>query len=743
MNQISAPPYDKTGRRADSPMREEARLSTEVPLNGHISHGLPTPANDVPSSGFTAVNGDSHLYPSFRPDESARPPVAMTNGDHRPQDRPAPYPGPGAYPNHGWQPDERRPDEVDINRARPESPGLGKRKRADSRSNGAREDARDEFQYSRGYQSPKRRMMVLNSGGIGATEKLAEARSFSDGGGDLPEATTGTYERDPTPTARWDNASPPPQPRPEVEAELAKAAQAFAATDKAPLPAQHSASPPDDDRYDRSRSQQYTPEAGDAQAGDSSDPKKRKRNFSNRTKTGCHTCRSRKKKCDEGKPICENCKRGAFECGGYGPKPPGGAKISAARTNLHIQSKPQYEAPQPFYDARHHRPPSPRPPPHWDAVRPDPYSAPYRYAQPGPMDARPPSSRDSWAGRPPAWAGPEHPQYMHERLPPPVELAGIPPPPPPGHIHSYPHDPRGPPPGAWAQPPSLPHYRAPPGPPTVISSRESVTTSHSGHATSLPGFPSHGPPTDRTKMMTGQPYRHFIDDELIRDRQSCRRAVESYNQACAASSTASDAEKVRHFRSIRDPRARTFSETMVTTWQGPTGTCGSRTIVESPFTCEYGYNVNLGNDVVIQANCVMQDACTISIGDRTIVGPNVKFYCMTASVDSGLRKGSQGMFLAGAIKVEEDCFIGADVIIMPFRTIGKGAVVGAGSVVTKDVAPFTIVAGNPAKPVRKRIEPGPNVDNHDHDIQEQNEKMIQLMKENRVATTRDGILQSA
>lgn len=183
--------------------------------------------------------------------------------------------------------------------------------------------------------------------------------------------------------------------------------------------------------------------------------------------------------------------------------------------------------------------------------------------------------------------------------------------------------------------------------------------------------------------MTGQPYRHFIDDELIRDRQSCRRAVESYNQACAASSTASDAEKVRHFRSIRDPRARTFSETMVTTWQGPTGTCGSRTIVESPFTCEYGYNVNLGNDVVIQANCVMQDACTISIGDRTIVGPNVKFYCMTASVDSGLRKGSQGMFLAGAIKVEEDCFIGADVIIMPFRTIGKGAVVGAGSVVTK------------------------------------------------------------
>lgn len=184
-------------------------------------------------------------------------------------------------------------------------------------------------------------------------------------------------------------------------------------------------------------------------------------------------------------------------------------------------------------------------------------------------------------------------------------------------------------------------------------------------------------------MLSGQLYNHYLDDELIRDRESCKRAVESYNNACSPSSTMSSPEKERHFKYIISPRARTFSETLYHNWQGPKGSCGHRTIVESPFSCEYGYNIHLGSDAVIGARCFMQDACPVVIGDRTIVGPNVKFYCITASVDANLRRGSRGNFMAGPIKVEEDCFIGADVIIMPFRTIGKGAVVGAGAVVTR------------------------------------------------------------
>ena len=183
-------------------------------------------------------------------------------------------------------------------------------------------------------------------------------------------------------------------------------------------------------------------------------------------------------------------------------------------------------------------------------------------------------------------------------------------------------------------------------------------------------------------MITGQPYRHFVDEQLMRDRQSCLRAVEAYNDAAKGSSTVSYVERERLFHVTINPAARSYPES-ARDWRGPTGTCGSHTIVESPFNCEFGYNLHLGDNVMIAPNCSMQDACDIYIGHRTVIGPNVRFYCVTSSVDYKSRKGSHGTFVAGAIVVEEDCFIGADVIILPFRTIGKGSVIGAGSVVTK------------------------------------------------------------
>lgn len=201
-------------------------------------------------------------------------------------------------------------------------------------------------------------------------------------------------------------------------------------------------------------------------------------------------------------------------------------------------------------------------------------------------------------------------------------------------------------------------------------------------------------------MLAGMPYTHFFDDELIADRASCRRAVERYNEVCGPYSTASWQAKAEAFVAVYNPRERPYSSNTVGPWMGLIGACDDRTVVEAPFNCEFGYNINLGNHVLIAANCFMQDAGTIYIGDRTIVGPNVKFYCMTASVDASVRNegsrgygGCHGYFTAGAIKVEEDCFIGGDVTILPFRTIGKGAVVGAGSVVTR-VSKRLMMCGN-------------------------------------------------
>lgn len=79
----------------------------------------------------------------------------------------------------------------------------------------------------------------------------------------------------------------------------------------------------------------------------------------------------------------------------------------------------------------------------------------------------------------------------------------------------------------------------------------------------------------------------------------------------------------------------------------------------------------------------MQDPCEVIIGSRTIIGPNVRFYGNGASVDPNARKGSQSMLTSGAIVVGDNVFIGGDAIILPHRVIGRGAVIGAGSVITK------------------------------------------------------------
>jgi acetyltransferase-like isoleucine patch superfamily enzyme len=116
---------------------------------------------------------------------------------------------------------------------------------------------------------------------------------------------------------------------------------------------------------------------------------------------------------------------------------------------------------------------------------------------------------------------------------------------------------------------------------------------------------------------------------------------------------------------------------------------------------DYGYNVRLGKNVFINFNSVFLDTCLTTIGDRTLVGPNVSFYSGTHPLDPVVRQGTRGPELGKEIHVEQDCWIGGNVVILPGVTIGRGSVVGAGSVVTKSVPAFTVVAGNPARVIRK------------------------------------------
>lgn len=105
--------------------------------------------------------------------------------------------------------------------------------------------------------------------------------------------------------------------------------------------------------------------------------------------------------------------------------------------------------------------------------------------------------------------------------------------------------------------------------------------------------------------------------------------------------------------------------------------------VEPPVQLEYGTNIQFGSNVYLNFNCALLDVGKITIGDRTLVGPNTSFMTPSHPLDPEIRKGTKGPEHAKPIHVGDDCWIGGNVIILPGLTIGRGAVIGAGSVVTK------------------------------------------------------------
>ncbi|KAJ5087224.1 hypothetical protein N7456_010840 [Penicillium angulare] len=122
--------------------------------------------------------------------------------------------------------------------------------------------------------------------------------------------------------------------------------------------------------------------------------------------------------------------------------------------------------------------------------------------------------------------------------------------------------------------------------------------------------------------------------------------------------------------------------------------------VERPIRLSYGFNVKTGEKVHIESNCVILDTGTVSIGSRTRIGRNVSLFASTYPVDPKLRNGIKGSEQGGNIDIGQDCFIGENVIVLPGVTIGDGCTISAGSVVTKNIPPNLLAAGNPARIVR-------------------------------------------
>ncbi|SJL82152.1 sugar O-acetyltransferase [Vibrio palustris] len=175
-------------------------------------------------------------------------------------------------------------------------------------------------------------------------------------------------------------------------------------------------------------------------------------------------------------------------------------------------------------------------------------------------------------------------------------------------------------------------------------------------------------------MLAGNHYP-INDEELIRIRNNTRTLAAEYNELHREDHT----NQQRLLKAIF-------------------GSIGEDVHFEKHMNIDYGINTTIGNHVFINFNFTLLDCAPVTIGDNVFIGPNVQIYTAHHPIDVATR--NQHIGWAEPITINSNVWIGGGVIVLPGVTIGEGAIIGAGSVVTKDVPAYHIAVGNPAKAVR-------------------------------------------
>lgn len=176
-------------------------------------------------------------------------------------------------------------------------------------------------------------------------------------------------------------------------------------------------------------------------------------------------------------------------------------------------------------------------------------------------------------------------------------------------------------------------------------------------------------------MLSGELY-HALDPELSADRERARLLMKALNEASQDNP-----------QKIRDILARLIPHGGKDLWLQP------------PFYCDYGYNIITGAGVFFNFNCVVLDVMPVEIGHRTLIGPNVQIYTATHPLD--YRQRAAGLEYARPVSIGEDVWIGGSAVVCPGVTIGSRSVIGAGSVVTRDIPEGVLAAGNPCRVIRQ------------------------------------------
>lgn len=193
--------------------------------------------------------------------------------------------------------------------------------------------------------------------------------------------------------------------------------------------------------------------------------------------------------------------------------------------------------------------------------------------------------------------------------------------------------------------------------------------------------------TEKDKMIRGDLYRPY-DVHLVEERDRCKAALWRFNNACNPISGLSTKEQSRLLKEVLVPPGSVINSPPGLASSRSTGSLGQGAIVEAPFYCHYGYNVHIGEDVMVSENCLFVDDCPVTIGAHTWIGPRVTILTSMAHANMQERKGSQSRYQGRPVTIEEDCYVGAGCTIYPGVRLRRGAYVAPGEVVKSDIVTY-------------------------------------------------------
>ena len=181
--------------------------------------------------------------------------------------------------------------------------------------------------------------------------------------------------------------------------------------------------------------------------------------------------------------------------------------------------------------------------------------------------------------------------------------------------------------------------------------------------------------TEKQKMLAGE-FFASQNPEIERDAIDCQRAVFEFNSSPARPGKEKNKKLAAIFGAVKNTPA-----------------------IMSPFYCDYGYNIYIGKNFFANYGLTILDSGKVTIGDNVMIGPNCGIYTPNHPLNADERLNNEEIGLP--VSIGDNVWIGGNVVVLPGVYIGDNAVIGAGSVVTKNIPPYSLAVGNPCKVIKK------------------------------------------